>query len=60
MVPMLYKYVSVFTLHILYINRTYISAARGAWPLKFLEYLVILCFKRQYLDILKIDNNLTF
>jgi len=24
----------VFTLHILYINRTYISTARGPWPLQ--------------------------
>jgi len=40
----------VFSLHTRYINRTYIGVARGdRGPSKFLEYLVILCFKRQHL-----------
>ena len=50
---MLYKHVSVLhkvcTLHIRYINRTYIGVARGHALSKFLEYLVILHVKRQYL-----------
>jgi len=53
---MLHKYESVYIkvlkLHISYIKRTYIGVVRGPLghgPSKFLEYLVILCFNKQYL-----------
>ena len=43
----------VFSLLTRYINCTYIGVSRGGagghGPSKFLDYLVILCFKRQYI-----------
>jgi len=53
---MLYKYVRVYikyhityTLYKAHIQRRSQGGARSHGPSKFLEYLVILCFKRQYL-----------
>jgi len=70
MFPILYKYVIVYIkyyirLHIHYIKRTYIGVARGGArshsPSKFLEYLVILCFKSTISNkILLLNYNPTF
>ena len=56
MVHILYKYVSVYTKYYItytlykpYIHRRSQGGPRSHGPSKFLEYLVILCFKRQYL-----------
>jgi len=56
MVPILCKYVSVhimyyitYTLYNAHIHRRSQWGPRSHGPSKFLEYLVILCFKRQYL-----------
>jgi len=73
MVPMLQKktiwsqcYINtclhkVFTLHIRCINRTYTGVAVEPWPSKFLEYLVILCLKRQYVKkytVVRVKSNI--